>query len=57
MMTQLVNRQWRLKSHPVGYIKETDFEWLEELVPELQEGELLIRIRKENYLFEIYIYL
>ncbi|MHA2053102.1 MAG: NADP-dependent oxidoreductase [Candidatus Hodarchaeales archaeon] len=42
-MTQLINRQWRLKSHPVGYIKETDFEWLEELVPELQEGELLIR--------------
>ncbi|MFW9996255.1 MAG: NADP-dependent oxidoreductase [Candidatus Odinarchaeota archaeon] len=42
-MTNLINRQWRLASHPKGFIKESDFTWHEEKVPGLKEGELLIR--------------
>ena len=43
-MNEIVNRQWRLASHPVGLIKEIDFEWVEEKsIPELKDGEILIR--------------
>ena len=42
-MTKLMNGQWRLKSRPAGMVKESDFEYVEEPVPELRDGEFLIR--------------
>ncbi|WP_455141759.1 NADP-dependent oxidoreductase [Candidatus Hodarchaeum mangrovi] len=43
-MVKLKNRQWRLANHPVGMIKESDFNWVKEEVEyELQEGELLVK--------------
>lgn len=42
-MSNRKNGQWRLKSRPVGMVKETDFEYVEEPVPELGENEFLIR--------------
>ncbi len=42
-MAQRINHQWRLAARPVGMIKETDFKWAEEPVPELQEGQVLVR--------------
>lgn len=38
-----VNRQWRLAVRPIGFIKESDFEWREEPVPTPGEGEILVR--------------
>ena len=38
------NQQWRLKERPDGMFKKSDFEWREEEVPELQEGQILIRV-------------
>ena len=42
-MDSKVNRQWRLAARPVGFIKESDFEWREEPVPTPGEGEILVR--------------
>ena len=42
-MTARINRQWRLAARPVGLIKEGDFEFTESPVPELNDGEFLIR--------------
>lgn len=42
-MTKVLNRQWRLASHPIGLIKESDFIWQEEEIPDLRDGEVLIR--------------
>jgi NADPH-dependent curcumin reductase CurA len=42
-MTQRSNRQWRLASRPVGLIQESDFQWHEEPVRDLAEGEVLVR--------------
>ena len=42
-MSNLTNRQWRLAARPEGLIKETDFEWVEEPVPSLADGEVLVR--------------
>jgi NADPH-dependent curcumin reductase len=42
-MTQRINHQWRLAARPVGFLKETDFQWTEEPVPELQDGQVLVR--------------
>ena len=41
-MTNRMNRQWRLTARPVGTFKESDFEWAEEPVQALKEGELLV---------------
>ena len=38
------NQQWRLKARPDGLFKESDFEWREEEVSELQEGQILVRV-------------
>jgi len=39
-----VNRSWRLAARPQGMIKDSDFTWREDPVPEhLGEGELLVR--------------
>jgi NADPH-dependent curcumin reductase len=42
-MTTKVNRQWCLVSHPVGLITESNFEWKQEPVPTLEEGQILVR--------------
>jgi len=42
-MTQRTNHQWRLAARPVGMIKEADYQWAEEPLPELQDGQVLIR--------------
>ncbi len=42
-MTVRTNRQWRLAARPVGLLKESDFEWHEDPVPDVQEDEILVR--------------
>lgn len=42
-MTTRTNRQWRLAARPVGLIKESDFTWGEEAVPELGDGQVLVQ--------------
>jgi NADPH-dependent curcumin reductase CurA len=42
-MTAKLNHQWRLIARPVGNFKESDFEWREEAVPELGDGQVLVR--------------
>lgn len=40
----LINRQLRLKTRPDGLVSRDDFELVEQPVPELQEGEVLVRV-------------
>ncbi len=41
---KVTNRQWCLKNHPIGLIKDSDFEWMEEEMDyEIKEGDLLVR--------------
>lgn len=42
IMTSRTNRQWRLMARPVGNFKESDFEWAQQPVPALNDGELLV---------------
>lgn len=42
-MTAKVNRQWRLVARPIGNFKDTDFEWREEPVQEVGDGQVLVR--------------
>jgi len=42
-MTTRTNHQWRLAARPVGLIKESDYKWTEEQVPDLNNGEVLVR--------------
>ena len=42
-MSELVNGQWRLKSRPVGLVRESDFEYIEEPVPGIGKNEILVR--------------
>jgi NADPH-dependent curcumin reductase CurA len=42
-MSERMNRQWRLARRPVGLIEPGDFEWSEEAIPELGDGEVLVR--------------
>ena len=42
-MTTQTNRQWRLRARPEGLIKESDFEFHEEPVSALAEGQLVVR--------------
>lgn len=42
-MATKVNRQWRLASRPISLIAESDFEWTQEPVPFLGEGQILVR--------------
>lgn len=37
------NGQWRLEERPVGMVKTTDFELVEEPVPALEDGQLLVK--------------
>ncbi len=38
-MSNRINGQWRLKSRPVGMVKETDFEYIEASLPDLGEND------------------
>ena len=42
-MTSNINHQWRLAVRPNGLIKESDFKWVENPIPEPEEGNVLIR--------------
>ena len=42
-MSNRMNGQWRLKSRPVGMVKESDFEYVEEPVPDIGDNEFLVR--------------
>src|SRR5262245_598086 len=42
-MSQPRNRQWRLARRPVGMVKESDFEFHEEPLPQIGEGEALVK--------------
>jgi hypothetical protein len=37
------NQQWRLAARPEGLFKESDFRWVEEETPPLEEGQALVR--------------
>lgn len=37
------NRQWRLAARPQGIVQKSDFEWREEAVPALADGQVLVR--------------
>ena len=43
VMSNEVNGQWRLHSRPDGMVKPSNFEFVEEPVPEPTDGEVLIR--------------
>jgi len=42
-MTAKTNHQWRLVARPVGLLKESDFKWTEEPVPDISDGQILVR--------------
>ena len=42
-MAPRINHQWRLAARPVGNLKESDFQWAEEPVPKLKDGQILMR--------------
>ncbi len=42
-MSNRNNGQWRLKSRPVGMVKETDFEYIEEPLADLSANQFLVR--------------
>jgi NADPH-dependent curcumin reductase CurA len=42
-MSATMNRQWRLKTRPQGMVKDSDFSFGEEPIPELKDGEVLVR--------------
>ena len=42
-MTDVTNRRVVLSAHPVGFPKDTDFELIEDSIPEPSDGELLLR--------------
>jgi hypothetical protein len=42
-MTERINRQWLLARRPVGMVSASDFEFKQEPVPELADGQYLVR--------------
>src|SRR5438105_5151481 len=42
-MTAQTNHQWRLVARPVGLLKESDFKWTEEPIPDISDGQILVR--------------
>ncbi len=38
-----MNCVWRLRKRPVGIIRESDLEFVTEPLPEIEEGQLLVR--------------
>ena len=39
------NRRWLLSERPSGIVSREHFDWVEEPVPELEDGEFLVRNR------------
>ena len=37
------NKKWILKERPTGLVKDSDFELVSEVLPAINEGEILIR--------------
>jgi len=37
----ITNKKWILKTRPVDLVKESDFEFIEEVLPEIEDGEIL----------------
>ncbi|MEP7342792.1 MAG: NADP-dependent oxidoreductase [Acidobacteriota bacterium] len=42
-MANKINHQWQLAARPQGLIQESDFNWVEQPVPDLQDGQFLVR--------------
>ena len=42
-MSSPINRQWRLAARPKGMVKESDFAYHEADVPQLEDGQFLVR--------------
>jgi len=42
-MSERINRQWLLARRPVGMVSPSDFEFKQEPVPELVDGQYLVR--------------
>jgi NADPH-dependent curcumin reductase len=42
-MTTKMNRQWCLATRPVGAIAESNFEWKQQPLPTLEQGQILVR--------------
>ena len=42
-MKRETNRQWRLASRPTGMVSESNFQWAEEPIPAISDGEILVR--------------
>ena len=42
-MTKSINRQFRLKERPIGRVSEQNFDFSEEAVPEITDGQALVR--------------
>jgi len=40
----LLNRQWLLAARPEGSVKPSDFRWQESSLPELAQGQILVRV-------------
>ena len=38
------NRRWLLAKRPTGMISDSDFQWVEEALPSIGEGQLLVRV-------------
>jgi len=43
-MNKRINHQWCLSSRPVGLIKESDFEWREVVLDNIEERQVLVRV-------------
>ena len=43
-MSTLTNHQWRVAARPVGRIKESDYSFVEEPVPDLADGQMRVRV-------------
>ncbi len=39
----LVSQQWRLKERPTGRLSKDNFDWVEEPLPDLNDGDVLVR--------------
>jgi NADPH-dependent curcumin reductase len=42
-MPAMINRAWKLAARPEGQFKPTDFQWAEEQLPALADGQVLVR--------------
>ena len=42
-MTAKQNRQWRIMARPEGLPRDSDFRWMTDSVPSLEEGQILVR--------------